>query len=176
MKNYIKLIHVARRATFECPVCGRISCLGRDSPTVCSSCKSMMVALGSTSYRGVLRTLTGKESTKDMDEDELEKVYTFFRQAGFCPTRGADAVEREYETGRRKTVGVILSTARKVLGSGWQKRLNAFVASQNGGKTDLYKLSDAQQRQVIGWLRREAKSQAKRKLSNIEEMNKWQKS
>ena len=103
MKNYIKLIHVARRATFECPVCGRISCLGRDSPTVCSSCKSMMVALGSVSYRGVLRTLTGKESTKDMDEDELEKVYTFFCQAGFCPTRGADAVEREYETGRRKT-------------------------------------------------------------------------
>ena len=155
-KDYIRLIHIARGRTYRCSACGRLSYKSEDPQPVCCDCGISMHRISDIEYRQrILSPLTGKQSTKLMDDVELEKVYSLFTRLGFKPKeKSADSVMQEYQDGRKKTIAVILSEAKAVLGPAWQSRLNNFVASKTGGESSLYKLSDIQLRQVVGWIRR----------------------
>lgn len=160
-KEYIQLIHIARSKAVTCPACHKIRCRDQDNgPAVCSDCGIDMEPMDEDQYRRILSTVTGKTSSKDMDEEELAKVWQVFTTAGFKPRTGSsiDQVRADWKEGRRKTIGVIMSEAKRTLGPSWEHRLEKFVASKNNGETRLYKLSDASLRQVIGWLRRSAKT------------------
>lgn len=159
-RDYIKLIHIARNITFRCPACGKLISKDVSSIPVCSDCAISMVPMTDEDYRKLLLSLTGKESAKFLDEEELEKVYMLFKSCGFNVRTKAnmDLVEQEYQDGRKKTIGIILSEAKRTLGPSWKHRLDKFVASKNNGETVLYRLPDNQLRQVLGWIRRNAKA------------------
>lgn len=163
----IKMIHVAKANTRECSFCGKVTVEG-----ACPECREYTMPLSEPRYRRILRDLTGKESTKFMADDELEKVYSLFKEAGFSPlVRGEDEVAREYYKSRKKTIGVILSLAKKNLGQSWEERLEGFVFSKTG-KKKLYELDDNQLRQVVGWLRRSENGQARETELTVEYNNK----
>lgn len=152
-KKLIKLIHIAKSNVMECCFCGRLSIHG-----ACPVCLEYTVPLSDERYRQILKDVTGKESTRFMDEDELQKVYSVFTAAGFAPIdkKELDSVERAYQDGRRKTIGVALRLAKQTLGSDWENRLEGFVFSKTE-KKKLYQLDDNQLRMVVGWLRRRKK-------------------
>lgn len=159
-KEYIQMIHIARSKAVVCPACGKIRCSDEGkAPTVCGDCGIDMEPMTDAKYRSILLAITGKDSSKSLDEDGLEKVWQVFTTAGFKPRTGSsiDQVKVDWNAGRRKTIGVIMSEAKRTLGPSWEYRLEKFVASKNDGETRLYRLSDAALRQVIGWIRRSSK-------------------
>lgn len=157
-KDYTRLIHIARNQCTRCPACGKLRCREEeDGVAVCGDCGIAMEPLSEDHYRQLLRTVAGADSCRFLDEAGLEKVYALFTSCGFRPRTGGgvDRVERDWQEGRRRTMAVIVSEAKRTLGPSWQHRLNAFVASKNDGETRLHRLSDSQLRQVVGWIRRE---------------------
>lgn len=163
-KDYIKLIHIARNMTFRCPACGKLISKEMNISPVCNDCGLTLEPLSDADYRKLLSNITGKESSKFLADEELEKVYQLFISCGFRPRTESriDQIEHDYQEGRRKTISIILSEARRTLGPSWQYRLEKFIASKNNGQTMLYKLPDNQLRQILGWVRRNAKTLQKR--------------
>ena len=141
----IRMIHIAKDSARLCPGCGKV--LFRPK---CPDCGKKTDQLDDSRYRRILESF-GSSSCRFMAEPELEKVYSFFIQAGFKP-RGDPA--KEHEISRRRTIAITIAEAKTLFGEDlWEKRLMGFI-EKTIGKQSLRACDDKELRKAIGWIRR----------------------
>ena len=155
-----KLIHIAKNNARVCPDCGKV--LFRPK---CPDCGKKTVQLDEARYRRIMESF-GSSSCRFMAEPELEKVYSFFIQAGFKP-RGDPA--KEHEVSRRRTIAITIAEAKALFGDDiWEKRLIGFV-EKTIGKQSLSACDDKELRKAIGWIRRYRKYLERREEEKTDE-------
>jgi phage gp16-like protein len=122
------------------------------------------LGLDDDTYRAKLSNITGKTSTKDMSEDERQRVLTVFRNEGFAP---AGAQRRQ--NGRQKLSGKFAKKLQALWIAGWNlgiirdrddAALVAFVKGRTGldHVRFLHDAGDARRaiEALKGWMAREA--------------------
>ena len=148
-----RMIHIAKDSARLCPECGKV--LFRPE---CPDCGKKTLQLDDGRYRHILENF-GASSCRFMAEPELEKVYSFFLQAGFRPREDPG---RHHEASKRRTIGILISEAKDLFGEDlWEKRLVGFVGKTMGRKS-LWACNDKELRKALGWIRRYRKYLAKR--------------
>lgn len=122
------------------------------------------LGLDDDTYRAKLARITGKQSAKDMTEDERQRVLTVFRNEGFAPAPAARRAD-----GRQKLSGKYAKKLQALWIAGWNlgivrdrddKALVAFVKRQTGlDHTRFLVYPDDANRAIEalkGWINREA--------------------
>lgn len=122
------------------------------------------LGLDEDTYRAKLARITGKQSVKDMNEEERQKVLTVFRNEGFAPAPAARRID-----GRQTLTGKYAKKLQALWIAAWNlgiardrddKALVAFVRRQTGldHTRFLFYADDAKRaiEALKGWLRREA--------------------
>lgn len=107
-------------------------------------------------YRLVLSGATGKQSCTDCNMQELFKVFANLNIV--LKQKGQERFYFKWEYHQSTMQDSIIARAKRILGDGWEKRLNGFL--QNRNKETLAQCSDNELRQIQGW------------LSNVERGNK----
>ncbi|TBH55040.1 gp16 family protein [Rhizobium leguminosarum] len=122
------------------------------------------LGLDDNTYRAKLARITGKQSVKDMNEEERQKVLTVFRKEGFAPAPAARRVD-----GRQKLTGKYAKKLQALWIAAWNlgivrdrddKALIAFVKRQTGiDHTRFLVYADDAKRAIEAlksWINREA--------------------
>jgi len=149
----IQLIHIALNKTKVCSKCQRLFFEEK-----CPECDSVFFTdFTEDSYRNLLKTLTGKTSSKDLSEDELEKVYSVFKEAGFKPESNKPQILKEIDNGNKGTIKIIYGRGKQVLGPSYESRIEGFVKMKFNNKS-IYNLTKKELRTVIGWINRMSKT------------------
>lgn len=81
-------------------------------------------------YRKLLKELTGKESCKYMNENELDLVLQAFYLLGWQPKQKLDFAGVNFD--KKGMCMAIENLAEEVLGWGWKKRLKGYVKKKFG--------------------------------------------
>lgn len=149
----IALIHIAKSSARVCPGCSKV--IYRKE---CPDCGIPTQKMDNQRYRKVLESF-GASSCRFMEDQDLEKVYRFFIQAGFVPRTDPG---KAYAYGLGRSRAVAISEARKLFGDEmWEKRLTGFIR-KTIGKQNLWECDDKELRKAIGWIRRYRKYLRKR--------------
>lgn len=152
----IQLIHIAKNHTRQCVSCGTLF-IDTDERCMCGSKESTPLSDGR--YRSSLEMVTGKRSCKDMDLQDLERVYRLFSSIGFRPTRTKVDPKRELAESLAHLRWAIEQRAPEVLGENWKRRMDGFL--RNMGKDSLRFCSHTELRKIHGWLSRIKKKEEK---------------
>lgn len=150
----IGLIHRQKAKAMVCDSCGRIF-----FSEACPDCRKNAHRMKDEEYRSFLMFHAGKASCSQMDELEMKMIVTAFDDAGW-----KDYWKRQkasYMKRRTQTIQIIKREAERVLGDSWAERLQGFI-DKVIGKSSIYMLDETELRNVIGWLRRLKKSEARK--------------
>lgn len=148
-EKLIQLIHVAKSHTVECSKCGHLK-TERDGACMCG--ETATEPMSDDRYRASLEQLTGKRSCKNMNIEELQKVYGMFQRVGFKPVQTTFNPVREEYSSKERIAYSIRSRAPGVLGENWEARLTGFIKHMGVDHLDFCDVK--QLRKVQGWLSR----------------------
>ena len=146
-KAIIREIHIRKQVASEC-VCCKSVYFGIGCPA-CGSTLSR--ELSEDRYRIFLAEITGKRSCSDMSMEELSAVISQMDKVGW--PEYAELERRNHRESRKRTIGIIIASAKNALGESWEERLCGFMAAKIG-KERLWSCTDNELRMLIGWLRR----------------------
>ena len=157
----VSIIHMQRNQCIICNLCGKpISKTG-----LCSCAATTGHVMSDSEYRRFLIQQTGKRSCSEMSDVELQQVIDAFRALG-CSSIWEEQ-KRQHRESRKKTMAIINSISKDLFGAEREYRLLGFLEAKCK-KTELYKCSDKELRQVLGWLRKVRQSQLKKSQNSNE--------
>lgn len=107
-------------------------------------------------YRLIVAGATGKQTCSDCSIQELFAVHKDLNAVLIKQGKKGFVFYRTPKPKMKLTIqDAVISRAKKVLGENWKERLDGFLLRMN--KTSLYRCSDKEIRQIMGWISSTAK-------------------
>ena len=114
-------------------------------------------------YRLILSGATGKESCKDCSMKELFAVFDDMNIV--LQKKGEKKFFFKWEHQQSTMQDAVIARAKKVLGESWEERLKGFLQKLN--KTSVYKCTDNEVRQIMGWISSVAKKEGYEQIAAL---------
>lgn len=102
-------------------------------------------------YRLIVAGVTGKQTCSECSIQELFAVHKDLNAVLIKQGKKGFVFYRNPRPKGKTTIqDAVISRAKKVLGDNWKERLDGFLLRIN--KTSIYKCSDREIRQIMGWI------------------------